>query len=74
MMWNSETLCVIMMYGDWLKSYAVYSILSGGGFVIMSIYGAFCSKKIVIVFVLVAHGTVVGKRYDMWYWQYDGIW
>ena len=45
MIWTSESLGVIVRYGGLFDSDAVCGVLSGGGFVVMSVFGAFRSKK-----------------------------
>ena len=66
---KSESLGVIVRYGGSFDSDAVCGVLSGGGFVFMSVFGAFRSKKIVLVCLLVSHRSFGGIRNHMLGWQ-----
>ena len=69
MMWISELLGVIVRYGGSFDSDSVCRVLSGGGFIVMSVFGAFRSKKIVLVCLLVSHISFGGKWNDRLGWQ-----
>ena len=64
-----EILGIIVRYGNSFNSDAVCGVLSDGGFIIMTVFEAFRSKKIALVCLLVSHGSLGGKRNDGWGWQ-----